>query len=122
MSYPRERSWHRKFADAFRGIFLAIRGQSSFTVHLIVASAVVCVAAWLEVSRIDWILLVLCIGMVFAAETLNSSLEHLARAIDGNYNPDLGAGLDMASGAVLWLSLAAAVIGILIFWPYWFPI
>ena len=44
------RIWSRKFADAFRGLWRALRTQSSFAVHLGMAAAVVAAGAFFGVS------------------------------------------------------------------------
>jgi diacylglycerol kinase len=112
---PDRRSWKSKFADAFRGIGLGMRGQSSFRVHLVMATAVVLLAAVLRVGLIEWCLLILCIAAVLAAELFNSAIERLAREVDRNHNPAVGAALDIASGAVLVAALGSAAIGCTIF-------
>lgn len=108
------RTWKSKFADAFRGVRLAAR-ESSFKVHMLMAVAVIICGAIFKVSRIEWCILLVCIGMVMAAEAFNSSIESLSRAVDRNHNPDIGRSLDQASGAVLICSLAAALAGATIF-------
>ncbi len=115
--FTQRRSWPEKFRNAARGVGLAARGQSSFTVHLGFAVAVVLASWWLEISRVEWCLVVLCIAMVLAAETMNSALERIARLIDRSHNPELGAALDMASGAVLLAAAGAVAVGLAIFLP-----
>jgi len=92
-----------------------MRGQSSFGVHLAMAVAVVIVAASLRVSLVEWCLLILSIAAVLAAELFNSAIERLAREVDREHNPNVGAALDIASGAVLLASIGAAIVGSLIF-------
>jgi diacylglycerol kinase len=107
------RGWTKKFADAFRGVALGVRGQSSFYVHFFMAAAVTVVAALLHVTLIEWCVLVLCIALVMTAEMFNSALERMAKAIDREHNPELGAALDIASAAVLVASLGAVVVGLM---------
>ena len=111
------RSWRRKFADAFRGVALGVRGQSSFFVHFSVAVAVGLAAAVLQVSRIGWCVLAICIAAVLTAEMFNSALERLARAVDPSFNPHVAAALDIASAAVLLSAIGASSVGIVIFLP-----
>ncbi len=107
--------WIQKFANAFRGIGLAIRGQSSFFVHLWMAVAVISSAAFLRADPTEWCILILCIATVMAAEAFNSALESMAKAVDREYNENIGKALDMASGAVLLVSIAAAIVGLIVF-------
>lgn len=106
--------WRRKFACAFRGLAVGIKGQSSFTIHLPATLAVVAVGAWLDISFVEWLLVVLCITIVMAAELFNSAIEQLAKAITKEQHPQIRDALDIASGAVLAASLGAAVIGCLV--------
>jgi diacylglycerol kinase len=112
---PTNRSWNAKFKDAFVGVTLGVRGQSSFRVHLLFAAAVIALGAILQVTRVEWRLLVLCIAAVLTAELFNSALERMAKAIDSRRNPELGAALDIASGAVLLAAAGAAIVGAEIF-------
>lgn len=111
---PRPRSWHVKFADAFRGVRDEIRTQSSFRVHFAAAVAVVVAGFLLKVSPLEWSLLVLCITGVWVAEMFNTALEALARAISLEPNPQIRLALDVASAAVLMASLGAAVVGAIV--------
>jgi diacylglycerol kinase len=110
-----ERSWFRKFRDAFRGLKEGVRGQSSFFVHFLVAAAVVAAGLLLRVDRYEWCLLVLCIAGVMTAELFNSALESMARAITHEHHPHLGNSLDIGSAAVLVASIGASIVGAIIF-------
>ena len=113
----RPHSWRQKFGHAFRGLWRALRTQHSFAVHLAVAAVVVLVATALRVSATDWALLVLVIGLVLVAETFNTAVESLARAVDTRFHPRLRDALDIASGAVLLAAGTAVVIGLIVFLP-----
>jgi diacylglycerol kinase len=111
------RPWSRKFADAFRGLRRAIRSQSSFGVHVVVAGAVVLLATGLGVSAMEWCLLSGAIGFVVTAEVFNTAIESLARAHDVGRHPRIRDALDMASAAVLVAAMTAATVGIVVLLP-----
>ena len=111
------RSWSQKFADAFRGLSRAVRSQSSFSVHLGMAMAVVAAGAVVQVSPVEWCLLVFAIGLVLMAEIFNTAIESLARGPGSRRHPRLRDALDMASGGVLVAAVTAAVIGLFVFVP-----
>lgn len=115
LDYQPQRPWKYKFRDAFRGVKLGVRGQSSFFVHLFVAGVVVVAAMTLRVDRLEWCLLVLCIAVVLTAEMFNTALESMAKAITQEQNPHIGGALDMGSAAVLIASLGAMVVGAIVF-------
>jgi len=110
------RSWRQKWCDAFRGLFRAVRGQSSFYVHF-PAAFVVVVSAWLlgTFDTVRWALLILCIATVIGGEMFNTSIEILAKAITESQHPLIGQALDVAGGSVLILAFGAAVVGTILF-------
>lgn len=115
---PTRRTWFQKFNDAFRGVALGTQGQSSFRVHLAITALVIAAAAFFRVQNLEWALLVMCIAGVLVAELFNSSIEWLAKAIDHDHNPLIGAALDIASGAVLLAAFGAVIAGLFVFAPH----
>jgi len=106
---PKPGSWAAKFRCATLGVWFAFGGQSSFWVHLPITAAVIAIAAWLN--------LILAIGGVLTAELLNSSIELLVSVLHPQHHPRIGQALDVAAGAVLVMSLAAAVVGLIVLLP-----
>ena len=111
----RRRSWGKKFGDAFRGLAVGVRGQSSFRVHFFFAAAVIVCAVVMRMPRLEWCVLLVCIATVLAAETFNSALELLAKAITEEHDPRLADALDIGSAAVLVASIGAALVGSILF-------
>lgn len=112
------RGWGRKFADAFRGLWFGIAGQSSFAVHFAVAAVVVAVGLWFRVALWEWCVLVLAITSVLTTELLNSALEWLVPAVTEDYDPHIRTALDVASAAVFTAALGAAAVGAIVFVPH----
>ncbi len=117
-----ERSWARKFADAFRGLAIGIRGQSSFLVHFAFVAAVAVCGVIFRISFAEWLIVGLCVTVVLTAEMFNSALEHLSRAVSDQEHSGIRDALDIGSGAVLMAALGSAAIGgflflFNLFWP-----
>ena len=108
------RPWSAKVRDTVRGVVRAVRSQSSFAVHLPAAAAVVAAGLFVGCGPLEWALLAIAIGGVLAAELFNTAIESLARAIGVGRHPRIRDALDMAGGAVLLASLAAAVVGVIV--------
>ena len=108
---PPRGPWYQKFQNALRGWKLGSKGQSSFLVHLAGTLAIITLAIVLQMTTVQWCLLILCISSVLTAEFFNSSVERLARAVDDQYNEQLGAALDIAAGAVLAATVGAILVG-----------
>ena len=113
----RPRTWIAKFGDVFRGIRYGVPGQSSFRVHFLAAIAVVVAGAWLQVTAVEWCLLVLSIVAVLATELLNTALEWLAKAVTQQHDQRVGTALDIAGAAVLVVASGAGVVGLIVFLP-----
>lgn len=101
----------QKFRNAFRGIYVGSRHESSFAVHIPIALAVVVIAWFTGCNIAEWCLLLLCILVVLSLELMNSAIEHLARGLCSEQNAEVGNALDIASGAVLVGSIGAAIVG-----------
>ncbi len=72
-----------------------------------------------EVTRTEWCILIFCIGLVWMAETFNTALETITDLVSPEQNLLAGKTKDLAAGAVLLAAITAAVIGLIIFVPYW---
>ena len=112
-----KRTWTGKFGDSFRGLFRAVSTESSFAAHLPAAVAAVVCGWFFGLSAGEWCLMAVAIGAVLAAETINSSIEMLAKALDRGPDERIRDALDMASGAVLVTVGTAIVIGLVLFVP-----
>lgn len=114
---PRELPWQRKFAVAISGLLWSFRREPSFLVHLPIAMAVIMVAAWLKVEPWRWALLVTSIAMVISAELFNTSIEQLVKVFHREHHQRIGRALDVAAGAVLFVSLGAVAVGLIVLGP-----
>jgi diacylglycerol kinase (ATP) len=106
------------FRHAFAGMGVLLREQHNARIHLCAAVLVLALAAWLEVGRHDWVLLLLTIALVWTAEALNSSLEYLADAAVPEHHELIARAKDVAAAGVLVCALVAVVVGVLVFLPY----
>jgi len=107
--------WIAKFTEAFRGVALVAKYESSFRFHLVASVAVVALAAVLKCDFVEWCLLLGCIGAVLAAEAFNAALETMFHALDGEAKRRMTGCLDRAAGAVLLAAIFAAAIGVIVF-------
>ena len=104
------------FRDALAGFRIAGM-ERNMTIHTAAATGTL-VAAWLfRLSRVEWLFVVLAIGGVLAAELLNCAVERLAPGRDQQWSSEVRLLKDAAAAGVLTTSVAAAVIGAVIFFP-----
>jgi diacylglycerol kinase len=115
----RVRTWARMFADAARGLKVAFRREINFFVHLFIAMVAGVAGGIIGMSDERWCIYILCVAVVLAAEMFNTAIEHLARAVTRQEQPEVRDALDIASGAVLLAAIGAACVGVLmIAWPF----
>src|SRR5262245_9003317 len=113
------------FGHAWRGLGVLLKTQSNARIHLGASAAVVALGCWVGLQRLEWCVIVGAIGLVWLAEGLNTALEFLADRISEEHHPLAQHAKDVAAGAVLAASIAAAAIGWIIFapklWALWHP-
>lgn len=109
--------WLQSVLYALNGIVLAFKSQPNLRIQGVLALLVLSVAAALGCSVLEWLLLLNCIAMVMAGELINSSIEALCNHLHPQKHERIGQVKDMAAGAILILSLGAALVGILILGP-----
>ena len=75
-------------------------------------------AGWiLRITKEEWLWVLLCIALVISFEFINSCIEKTVDYISLEHNPQAGQIKDMASTAVLIVSLFALIVACLIFIP-----
>lgn len=110
----------KSFTYALAGLGDLVRNQHNARIHLL-ATVVVVSLAWLfSLARWEWAVLILAIGAVWAAEALNTALEYLADACHPDQHPLIKQAKDAAAAAVLLVSVSSTVVGLLVFFPYFF--
>ena len=108
----------RSFGYAWKGIQSCVGKEQNLSFHLIAAMAVIIAEIVLGITRTEWIMVVMCIGTVIAAELFNTAIEKLVDLVSPERHPVAGQVKDIAAGAVLICAVAAAIIGLIIFIPY----
>lgn len=109
------RFW-RSFNHAFAGIMYAARTQPNMRVHLIISLLVILAALILRIGRDYVVDLVIVIALVLALELLNTAVESIVDLLTVTHHPLAKTAKDAAAGAVLVASIAALVVGYLVFY------
>ncbi|MEJ0000840.1 MAG: diacylglycerol kinase family protein [Verrucomicrobiota bacterium] len=106
------------FRHALRGIALVVRTQHNAWIHLAATAGVIGAGLGLRVSRGEWLALALAIGLVWTAEALNTAIEFLADEVSLEKRERIGNAKDAGAAGVLLASIAAAVVGLVVFVPH----
>ena len=107
----------RSFRFAFRGVGVLFREEHNAWVHLFATVLVVAAGIFFRISLTEWALVAFAIGLVFAAEILNSALERVCDIVQPEQDKRIGDIKDLCAAGVLLCALAAATIGLIIFLP-----
>ena len=105
----------RSFKNAFKGIVEAFVTEGHMRFHFVAAFFVLLFAYISEMDYTQWAVLILTIGTVFAAELINTAIEEVCDLYSTEHNPLIGKIKDIAAGAVLVASIAAAGVAVFMF-------
>ncbi|MGQ0659718.1 diacylglycerol kinase family protein, partial [Sphingosinicella sp.] len=113
----------RSFGYAFSGLRYLIGSEHNAWIHLTATAAVIVLGMAVRLSAGEWLWLVVAIAGVWLAEAFNTAIERLADIVSLDRDPRLKVVKDVAAAGVLVSAIAAAIIGLLIFYPHlrgWF--
>lgn len=103
---------------ALRGMWWAFRYDQAMRLHLAAAAGVLLLNYLLQVSKMEWLITLLLIGLVWMAEVFNTAIEKLADRVTQDHDVQIGQVKDLASGAVLIICLIAVLCALIIYIPY----
>ena len=111
------RRFLRSVGNALAGLTYAFGSEHNFRIHVVIAGCVIAAGFFFALAPLDWIAVLLCIGLVISGECMNTALERLADRVSLERHPLIKQAKDLSSGAVLILAMMAAVIGCIVFVP-----
>lgn len=117
MSYDFKKQM-RSFKFAWKGIMTCAGHEQNITFHLLAALVVVMAGIFFDITKAEWMAVIICIGMVITAELFNSAIERLVDMVSPQWQSIAGEVKDIAAGAVLVTAIAAAIVGLIVFVPY----
>lgn len=107
----------RSFKYAWQGIIVSFRSEANLKIHLIIASLVIICGFLFKISVQEWLICIICFGLVISMELMNTVVETLVDYISTDLHPLAGKAKDIAAGAVLVSAILAAIAGLIIFVP-----
>ena len=110
----------KSFGYAFKGIASLLKREHNAWIDCIAIIVVTLAGLHFGITRTEWCIVCLCFGIVLAAEGFNTAIERLVDLVSPDFHPVAGDVKDVAAGAVLICAIAAAIIGMIIFIPYFY--
>ncbi len=111
------KKWFQSAKYALRGIVLGLREERNMRIHFLAALTALSLGIFLKLSLVELSLVIIICTLVICIECINSALERLLDMLKPRVSLQLEGIKDLIASAVLIVSLAAAIIGILLFVP-----
>ena len=111
------KKFFHSFTYPIKGLKYAYRNEQNIVVDVGIALIVILAGFIFNVSVSEWALLALTIGLVIALELVNTSIEAVVDLVTEEYHPLAKVAKDTSAAAVFVFSIAAALVGLIIFVP-----
>lgn len=103
---------------ALAGLKETIIFERSFKIMLVIGAFVVVAMSYFPTSRLEKVILLLSIFSVLILELINSAVERIMDVVTTEYDERIRVIKDLMAAIVLLASLGSAIVGFLIFYPY----
>ena len=110
----RQHSLLQSFNYAFQGLVAAVRHQRNMRVHILLAFAVLLASIFLNLSRLQLVVIFVAVAFVFITEMINSAIEAVVDMVTDEFDPRAKAAKDMAAVAVLIAAANALIVAYLV--------
>ena len=108
----------RSFLFALEGLTFVIRNERNIKIHLTLAIIMIGISYWLQITKIEWIILFLLIGGMIVIEIINTAIENVVDLVTNEYHPLAKISKDVAAAAALVHAVMAVMVGVILYTPY----
>ncbi|UWX56183.1 diacylglycerol kinase family protein [Maribacter litopenaei] len=102
---------------ALRGALLLIKTEASIKIQVFITLIMTAAGFYFEISSTEWILQIFAIALVLGIEGLNTAIEKLSDYVQPEFDKKIGLIKDISAGAVMLVSIAASIVGCIIYFP-----
>ena len=102
----------------FQGIFYLTRNEAPVIVHIITSLLWVIAGFYFGITTQEWIIELICIGLVLSAEGLNTAVEKLCDFVHPDHAKEIRIIKDIAAGAVGFAVIPVTIVLGIIYYPY----
>lgn len=105
----------QSFNSAIEGFIYTVKTQRNMRLHFLIAILALLLAIYLNLEKVEILLLLLTICFVLLAEMLNTVIEMHTDLVSDKYNPVVHIIKDISAGCVLVASINALIVGYILF-------
>ena len=105
----------QSFNSAIEGFIYVLKTQRNMRLHFLFAILALLLGIYLNLERLEILVLLVTVSFVLFAEMLNTAIEMSANLISDAFNPLVRIIKDVAAGCVLVASINASIVGYLLF-------
>lgn len=106
------------FKYASEGIISTFRLEPNFKFHVLAAILAILLGLFFQISKTEWLFLIIIITLVITLELTNTAIESLVDLLSPQHNLTAKLAKDISAGAVFVASISAVICGLLIFLPH----
>ena len=108
----------KSFGYSLDGLIYAYKYEQSMLIHVIATIGVIIANIVFKISPTEWLITFIAIGMVLAAELINTAIEAVVDLVTLDIHPLAKIAKDCGSAATFVLAMMAGVIGVIVYFPY----
>jgi len=105
------------FRNATQGFLSAFQSEANLKIHLAFCLLAVLMGWLVELTLLEWAVLILTISAVFIAEFINTAVEYVVNLASPRYHEMARKAKDISAAGVLIAACASLLIGALLFLP-----
>ena len=102
----------------FQGISYLVKNEPPVIVHIITSLLWVIAGFYFGITTQEWIIELLCIGLVLSIEALNTAVEKVCDFVHPERAKEIGIIKDIAAGAVGFSVIPVTIVLGIIYYPY----
>lgn len=105
------------FKHAGDGLMWAIRTQPNYRVHLFLSLVTLICGVVVDLSSIEWVIIVMLITIGLVIEAINTAIEHTNNAISLEWKNEIKLAKDVSAAAMLTYAFGVIIVAGIIFVP-----
>lgn len=106
------------FQYAGRGFLKVFKSEFNFRIEVIIGILAIAALLYFDLPLWQSVIVLLLVTVVLVMELLNTAFEYVTDLLKPRLNPYVAAIKDVFAAAVFIMAIGSAIIGVLIFWPY----